>query len=169
MVLLIMPKKYNYTKKTGRPAKYTNPDDMTVKIEGYFDNCPDTRSIYFEGQEHKVPCLTITGLALHLGFCDKRSMYDYAVKQEFSHPIKSAISRIERMYESMLHGTSPTGAIFALKNFGWRDKHEEDTGVVINQVINVVYSNGKPNDNKDTSPGISVQRFNTPMAIGSPA
>ena len=29
-------------------------------------------------------------------------------------------------YEKALHGRSPTGAIFALKNFGWTDKQDVD-------------------------------------------
>ena len=31
---------------------------------------------------------------------------------------------MEREYEKRLHGTAPTGAIFALKNFGWRDRQD---------------------------------------------
>lgn len=29
-------------------------------------------------------------------------------------------------YEKALQGRSPTGAIFALKNFGWREKQDVD-------------------------------------------
>ncbi len=32
--------------------------------------------------------------------------------------------RIENIYEQMLFTRNPAGPIFALKNFGWRDKQE---------------------------------------------
>jgi hypothetical protein len=148
----------------GRPAKYEDQEVLRVKIEEYFKKCPDTRSVYFEGKEFKIPCPTITGLALYLGFCSRRSLYDYAEKLEFAHPIKSGITKVERMYETMLHGPSPTGAIFALKNFGWTDKDKTDvSGVVINQVIAVTYAD-KPNSSKDPSPTAIIQRFDTPVA-----
>jgi len=37
--------------------------------------------------------------------------------------------RIENYAENRLFGNNPTGAIFALKNYGWKDKREvEQTG-----------------------------------------
>jgi hypothetical protein len=67
----------------------------------------------------KVP--TITGLCLFLGFCNRQSFYDYEKRPEFSDSIKSARTRIEMEYEEMLQTGTPTGAIFALKNFDWKD------------------------------------------------
>lgn len=125
---MAIKRKYKYTKKTGRPAKYTEVEVMEAKIQAYFDDCPDKRQSVFEGVILNIPCPTVTGLALYLGFVNRGSMYDYAKDGKFSNTIKKAIARIERVYESMLHGSSPTGAIFALKNFGWADKQIVATG-----------------------------------------
>jgi hypothetical protein len=69
---------------------------------------------------------TVTGLALALGFCDKKSVYDYAKKDEFLHPIKRALLIVENGYESALRENNATGSIFALKNMGWIDKTHSD-------------------------------------------
>ena len=81
---------------------------------------------YFEEKQDKP---TLTGLALHLGFCDRQSIYDYENNEEHSCTIKRARLRIESAYEERMHSNSNAGAIFALKNFGWSDKQEiEHTG-----------------------------------------
>ena len=43
---------------------------------------------------------------------------------------------MESCYEGKLSGTTPTGAIFALKNMGWRDKTETELsgGVEVKQI-----------------------------------
>ena len=75
--------------------------------------------------EYKKYTPTITGLALFLGFNSRQSMLDYEKKEEFSCTIKNARLRIEHEYEKQLHLDKCTGAIFALKNFGWKDKTED--------------------------------------------
>lgn len=94
----------------GRPPKFDNVEQMDELLEQYFK-----REQYY----------TITGLALALGFCDKSSIYDYEKKPDFSHSIKTARLRVENSYENHLHKQTNSGAIFALKNFGWKDKTEE--------------------------------------------
>lgn len=100
----------------GRPRKYTDVEALDYKIEEYFDSLDD-------GEQP-----TITGLTLHLGFSNKRSLYDYAENKTFSHSIKSAITKIEHFHEKKLYDKeAPTaGVIFALKNFGWTDRQEID-------------------------------------------
>ena len=70
----------------------------------------------------EMPVLSITGLALHLGFVSRQSMYDYELKDEFTYTIKKARTFIEREYEEALMYGNTTGAIFALKNMGWKDR-----------------------------------------------
>ena len=70
----------------------------------------------------KMPVPTITGLALHLGFCSRQSFYDYESRPEHSYTIKKARTFIEKHYEELLQVGNTTGAIFALKNMGWLDK-----------------------------------------------
>lgn len=72
----------------------------------------------------KIPVPTITDLVLHCGFCNRQSFYDYEKIPEYSYTIKRARSRIESVYESLLQTSTPVGAIFALKNFDWKDKQE---------------------------------------------
>lgn len=98
----------------GRPPKWTDPVSFEKAIEDYFET---------------AEVITWTGLALHMGFSDRNSLHDYGKKPEFSTPIKKALTRVEQAYEERLHGNSPTGAIFALKNFSWKDKQEVDQNV----------------------------------------
>jgi len=114
--------------KERAPAKYKNVKDLQKKIEEYITHCPDTRTMFFklkdEVIEREMPCPTITGLALYLGFESRQSFYDYEKRERFSYTIKRARTFIERVYEQLLQIGNPAGAIFALKNFGWTDKNE---------------------------------------------
>ena len=124
------------TKKTGnpegRPPKYKSAKELQKKIDEYFANCPDFRTLSCfdknsgEFVEHTITTPTISGLALFLGFCDRRSFYEYEEKPEFTHTIKKARFRIEREYEKQLYNDKCPGAIFALKNLGWKDKTEQE-------------------------------------------
>lgn len=96
----------------GRPVKYKNPEDMQVKIDEYFEKTKETR-------------ITITGLCLHLGFT-KETFYEYAKKPEFKPILDRARLMVENSYEISLRENGRTGDIFALKNFGWRDKQPDE-------------------------------------------
>lgn len=91
----------------GRPSHYTDPGQLEAAIQEYF-----------AGTEGKK---TITGLAYHLGFESRQSLYDYEQKGDFSYIIKRARLRVEIMYEENLQGQQCVGSIFALKNMGWKD------------------------------------------------
>lgn len=118
--------------KRGKPAFYKNKTDLQNKIDEYFQNCPDKRILSnfdknsgeFVTMELATP--TITGLAYYLGFENRQSFYDYENKPEFSYTIKRARLRIENEYEKQLYCDKCTGAIFALKNLGWKDKVENE-------------------------------------------
>lgn len=98
----------------GRPPIWNDPDAFAEAVEKYF-------------AEATIDPPTWTGLALHLGFESRQSLQDYKEKEGFSYPIKKALSRIEANYEKNLFSRNPAGAIFALKNFGWKDKHDVET------------------------------------------
>lgn len=111
----------------GRPAKFKTPQELELAIDKYFKDGAYKRKVITQlGVEVEIPTPTITDLVLYLGFADRHSFYAYEEKPEFSNTIKRARSMIEREYEMCLRGSTPTGAIFALKNFGWIDKHEID-------------------------------------------
>jgi hypothetical protein len=106
----------------GRPPKYKSPEELQEAIDAYFELTDKP---------------TISGLALALGFESRQSFYDYE-QGDFSYTIKRARLQIEAVYEQKLHGAQCTGAIFALKNFGWTDKTEvEQTGTVTNIQVTV--------------------------------
>ena len=100
----------------GRPRVYETPEELQIAVDAYFAHI----------EEKKDPA-TVTGLALHIGFESRQSIYDYEEDGQFSYIIKNARLRVECEYEKRLStAQSPTGAIFALKNMGWKDKTEQE-------------------------------------------
>jgi cell division protein FtsI/penicillin-binding protein 2 len=97
-----------------RPRHYNTEQELQEAVDIYFA----------EIKEDKDAKPTITGLALSLGFCSRSTFYEYEQNGEFSDTIKRARLRVENVYESNLHSGNATGSIFALKNFGWKDKTE---------------------------------------------
>ena len=97
---------------------------MQKAIDAYFDST-DT--------------ITVCGLALALGFSQRKSFLDYeGYGPEFCNTIKAAKLRVEAAYEERLAGGNAAGPIFALKNFGWTDKQEiEHAGNVTVQLPGV--------------------------------
>jgi hypothetical protein len=94
----------------GRPRKYSTPEEMQTVIDKYFEDNPKP---------------TICGLALALGFAQRKSLLNYeGYGKEFCNTIKRAKLIIEEGYEQDLRSKYVTGAIFALKNFNWSDKQE---------------------------------------------
>lgn len=126
---------FDHDKKNlgGRPLIYDNPTELAAQCEAYFAEIE---------AEKKKP--TITGLTYFLGFADKSTLYDYAKRDGFSHPIKRAILRIEMGYEEGLRDNNVAGTIFALKNMGWKDKTEtEHSGKIELPNINIIMPEGE--------------------------
>ena len=101
----------------GRPPKFKSANDFTAKANQYF----------VDATANSEP-VTITGLCLALD-TTRDLLADYAngtQGQEFSDAVKRAKMRVENFYEQRLSGNNPTGAIFALKNFGWSDKVQNE-------------------------------------------
>ena len=122
-------KKDTEPKDIGRPPKYATVEEFQSAVDAYFE-------------DDSITPKTITGLSLALGFESRQSFYDYEKQSEFSYAVKRARQRIENVYESRLHENNPTGAIFALKNMGWRDKQEHELsgkgGGPIEVTVNIV-------------------------------
>ncbi len=112
----------------GMTPKYKTPEELQSKIDEYFDEIVETKDK-----------ITITGLVLYLGFCDRQSFHDYEKRESFSFTIKKARTRIENHYEKNLTGSNPAGPIFALKNFSWTDKTEIDLTSQGDKIENCVY------------------------------
>lgn len=113
----------------GRPAKYTNPDDMQALIHLYFLDCKKNREAekddLGEVKDVITPDLhpTVTGLALVLDLT-RQGLINYEGKEEFIDTVRKAKTRIEAYNEQGLL-QSVNGVIFNLKNnFNWKDKQE---------------------------------------------
>lgn len=104
------------TNKGGRPRKIKSPEEFDALVDGYLNIC----------KEANEPVLFI-GLVLALGLSCKDSFYEYEKYDGFSESVKRARSLIEIEYEKRLVvGNNAAAPIFALKNFGWKDKQEID-------------------------------------------
>ena len=79
---------------------------------------------YFDECEKKNKPVKLTRLILALGLSSRQSLARYEKLAEFSDSVKKAKLRCEAEYEDKLDGPNPSGAIFALKNFGWSDKQD---------------------------------------------
>lgn len=107
-------------KEVGRPRLYKTPKEFDEKVEEYQRYCI----------ERNEP-VTWTGLALFMGFAARACIDEYANYDGFSYSVKRAKTFVEWHYEMRLCGDKPTGAIFALKNFGWQDKSEVSQDIVV--------------------------------------
>lgn len=120
--------------KGGRPRKYDTPEELEEAVENYF--------IQFEGDGESLRrSPTVAGLALHLGFESRQSIYDYAENGLFSYIIKKALLRFEDFHENALNNNNVTGHVFWLKNHGWKDKSEVDNTLNIKSAF-VEFSDG---------------------------
>ena len=119
--------------KVGRPPIHTDPKEVERLVDEYLDSLGPVYNDENEIIGYKYP--TLTGLTLALGFCDKSTLYDYAKKEEFSNPIKKGLLHIEKHYEESLNSKASTGAIFALKNFKWKDKTEVEQTTTISFTV----------------------------------
>ena len=123
----------------GRPPKYKNKEEIEEKIEQYFKNCEghpltdeDGKQIY---NKYGYPVivdrkpLTVTGLALALGFTSRQALLNYQGKKEFVDTITRAKSRVEQYAEERLFDKDgSSGAQFSLRNNfkGWNEEQKEN-------------------------------------------
>lgn len=99
--------------KTGRPLKFKTVKELEEKGMAFFKLCED----------EDIPP-TITGLALHLD-TTRETLMDYQARDEFSDTVKKLKLICENFAEQRLFtARNPAGPIFALKNYGWKDRHE---------------------------------------------
>lgn len=107
----------------GQPPKFKTAEEMEEKIELYF------QSLVYADDDGKMLShpATITGLTLYLGFQSRQSLYDYGKNPKFSYTTTRARLRVENSYEQNLLTKNSSGAVFALKNFGWADNVKVDS------------------------------------------
>ena len=96
----------------GRPLKFETPEKLSKAINEYFNRTD-------------VEKLTVTGLALSIG-TSKQVLDDYSKRDGYKEIVSQAKLYIENSYELSLRANGRAGDIFALKNFGWKDKQETE-------------------------------------------
>ena len=96
-----------------QPAYYTTNEELEKEIDRYFDITPEDE-------------IAITWLAIFLWFKTRQSLIHYECKPEFLDTIKEAKTKIEFAYEKRLIKRGNGWDIFALKNFDWKDRFEND-------------------------------------------
>lgn len=107
----------------GRPLKFSDPKKMESILNEYFNKTPDKE-------------VTLTGIILALNI-NKDTFYEYAKRPEYKAIIDYARLKVENSYERSLREEGRTGDIFALKNFGWKDKTETEISNNGNIEINI--------------------------------
>lgn len=118
-------------RKIGRPLKIESPEQMKKILDEYFATT----------EENKI---TITGICLALDL-DKSTFYDYEKREEYKDIVRKARMIVENSYEMSLRENGRTGDIFALKNFGWKDKTEIEN--TTNNKVTII--NSLPKDDED--------------------
>lgn len=134
----------------GRPPMYNTVEEMQEKIDAYFESCKGEQVYDKEGNplidKYGVPIvfgqrpLTVTGLALALGFTTRLSLLNYQAKPEFMNTILRAKTYIEQYAEERLYDKDgANGAKFSLANNfeGWREKQTIEADVKNDVTINI--------------------------------
>ena len=136
--------------KGGAPPKYKTAAEMQKKIDEYFKNCDgrvlkddDGNTVYNKYGEPVmvgVKPLTITGLALALGFTSRQALLNYQAKPEFVDTVTRAKTIVEEYAEMRLFDKDgANGAKFSLANNfdGWREKQQIEADVKSEVTINI--------------------------------
>jgi len=139
-------------KSVGKKAKYGTPQEMQKKIDEYFQKFEEREPltdrngrvlldkegniVYTQG----IP--TSSGLALHLGFTSRCSLFDYIQKPTFADVIKHARLRLQNFWEPLLATKYYQGAKYFCSNMsdGWQEpealaKQQLQQAPVIAQVV----------------------------------
>ena len=137
--------------ETGRPPMYKNKKEMQKKIDEYFEECKGKVLTDAEGNvvtdKYGLPLyverkpLTITGLALALGFNSRQALLNYQGKEEFNDTITRAKTKVEQYAEERLFDKDgANGAKFSLANnfTGWKEKVETDVNTKNTIVVELV-------------------------------
>jgi DNA-binding XRE family transcriptional regulator len=140
----------------GQPRKFQTVAELQAAIDGYFESCfaelpmrDKDGNVVLDAagkpyiERLQVEPFTITGLALALD-TSRETLMDiengnWSYTEEYSDAISRAKLRCQNYAEKQMYtAKSANGPIFALKNYGWKDKQEIDTNATGS--IEVVFS-----------------------------
>lgn len=123
----------------GRPKLFKTVEEFESRAEEYFE-------------EKKGSRISWTGLCLAVGASSRESLQEYkrgtydTETEKFSDSIKRALMIVENYYEE--NGDGAMG-IFALKNFGWKDKLEMEHGTPGDKAFKWEVEIVRPEDKKE--------------------
>jgi hypothetical protein len=124
--------------KSGPDAFIEDPEKFKAELVNYFDHVI----------EKDLP-MTISGMVLFMGFSSRQSFYDYKKKPKMKDICEKAHEIIVNHYEQKINTDQyPTGAIFALKNLGWKAE-EESSQNITTQKLRIGY--GPKSDDADAA------------------
>lgn len=135
----------------GRPPKYKTPEEMQERIEAYFEECKGHPLLDEDGHAVRdkfgypiildAKPLTVTGLALALGFTNRLALLSYQAKPAFHDIVERAKLKIENYAETRLYDKDgANGARFNLQNNfkGWNaDKAAQEEGK--SAAVNIIF------------------------------
>lgn len=123
-----------------RRREFTTPAEMGMAIDRYINLCIATDT---------AP--TYTGLVLALGLSSRARFEKYRQYEGYEDEVDRGMLLIEHEYEKRLvaNPKNTTGPIFALKQFGWKERttHElvgEDGGPILPPAFNVNFPQPDP-------------------------
>lgn len=132
---------------------YKTKEEMQEKIDAYFESCKgriltDNDGNYILDKYGKPIIidsrpLTVTGLALALGFNTRQALLNYQAKKEFVDTILRAKAVVEQYAEERLFDKDgANGAKFSLANNfeGWKEKQQIEADVNSEVTINIELS-----------------------------
>ena len=132
---------------------YKTKEEIQEKIDAYFEECKGVVVTDAEGNpmvdkygnvvRDGVKPLTITGLALALGFNSRQALLNYQGREEFNDTITRAKAIVEAYAESRLFDKDgANGAKFSLANNfeGWKEKREIEADVKSDITISIELS-----------------------------
>ena len=108
----------------GRDPIVATPEEFEAKANAYFAQCvaDETRP-------------TVNGLCLALGFSSRQTLLNYEEREGFVDTVKRARMRLESAWEGALAAPQVAGAIFWLKNQGWKDTVDQHhTGELVHTI-----------------------------------
>ena len=132
---------------------YKTKEEMQEKIDAYFESCRGRILTDDDGNcildKYGKPIiidsrpLTVTGLALALGFNTRQALLNYQGKKEFVDTILRAKAVVEQYAEERLFDKDgANGAKFSLANNfeGWKEKQQIEADVNGEVTINIELS-----------------------------
>ena len=115
-----------------RKPKFRTAKEIKVLCQQYFSTCDNNTQAEIKivkGKEisylkpYPLP-YTVPGLAVHLGYADRHSLYDLKQNKKFSHVVKMALSVIENHYiqRSLLNKFNASLVQFLLRaGYGYKE------------------------------------------------